>query len=237
MLFSFVKGSPALIIKKEGILVAGDLHIGKEFRLEKSGLHFADATRKMALELLDIYRKTHARRLVLLGDIKDTIGYPPREEFEALASFFNEFRHIKVTVVKGNHDAHLAELLGRIGMAAPVVRELLLRDIAMIHGNALPSSLAMTKKYIIAGHSHIAVNAGGAVAKGWLLACPGKETEERYAGYNKSIKLLVMPAFSSLITGVTVGIDSDGMSMPLMRNRIFDLSTARIYDLDGKLVK
>jgi metallophosphoesterase superfamily enzyme len=234
MKISFIRGSPALMIKTGRILVASDLHIGNEFKLARSGIHFTNATKRMAQDLLETYKKNRARRLVLLGDIKESIGYPPREEFEAIASFFHAFRDIDVSIVRGNHDAHLSEILKRIGISLFPVNELIIDGIALLHGNGMPSEAAMKKDYIIAGHSHIAVNAEGRASKGWLVAGAGKGAPNEYARFNKRIKLIVMPAYNSLITGVSVN-DRDDWTMPLFRRKVFNASTAKAYDLNGKL--
>ena len=222
------------MINSGRMLVVSDLHIGKEFGLSRSGIHFIDATRKMALELRQAYRRNRARKLILLGDIKESIGYPTREEFEAIAAFFHEFRDIDVAIVKGNHDAHLSEILRRIGMNVFPSSELIVDGIAMLHGNRMPSEAAMKKDYLIEGHSHVAVDVDGKTSKGWLVSRPGIGAAREYPAYNKRIRLVMMPAYSRLITGVSVNGRAD-WSMPLFRRRIFDPGTAKAYGLDGKL--
>ncbi len=235
MLASFVKGSPALAVRRWHLLVIGDMHIGKEFKLAKAGIHFPNASQRMAEQLLALYRKSGAHEIIMLGDVKESIGYPPREELEAIAAFFHLLRGIKITVVRGNHDAHLAEILGRIGMNRPPVAELLLKRIAFIHGNAMPSDQAMGMDYIISAHSHTAISVAGRIEKGWLVAGIGPQARRRYSTCNKKIKLIVMPAFSPLITGVSAS-SGTGSSLPLFRNGIFDEESARMYDLDGNEV-
>ncbi len=234
MLISFIKGSPALLLRKERLVVAGDLHIGNEFRLARSGIHYPGASKRMAEELLSICKKQRANGIVLLGDIKESIGYPQRDEFDVIASFFHLFRNMQITIVRGNHDAHIAELLRRIGINTYPVKELLLERIALLHGNAMPSEAAMKREYVIAGHSHIAIDVNGRTEKGWLVSRIGSGAAREYKHYNRRAKLVVMPAFSSLITGVRANTETQ-WKMPLLRRRVFDPSTAKVYDLDGNL--
>ncbi len=236
MLVSFIKGSPALLMERPRAVVVSDLHIGREFKLARSGMHFPGASKRMAEQLLEICRKERSMSIIMLGDVKESIGYPQREEFDAIASFFHALRHMNISIVKGNHDAHLGEILKRIGIGVTPVNELLLGRIAMIHGNGLPSEKAMSKDYILAGHSHIAVEVNGMAQKGWLVAKTGKGAAERYKKYNRRARLVVLPAFSSLITGVRANSEEE-RSMPLLRNRIFDPESARIYDLNGNAVE
>lgn len=236
MLVSFIKGSPALLIERPRTVVVSDLHIGKEFKLARAGMHFPDASRRMAEQLLEICRKERSRSIIMLGDIKESIGYPPRDELDAIASFFHPLRQMNITIVKGNHDAHIGEILGRIGIGISPVSELLVGRIAMIHGNAMPSEKAMGKDYVIAGHSHIAVDVNGIAQKGWLVAKVGSKAPDRYGRYNKRARLVVLPAFNSLITGVRVN-RNEGWAMPLLRNGIFDSASAKVYDLNGNIVE
>lgn len=236
MPLSFIKGSPALLIEKPRTVVVSDLHIGKEFKLARAGMHFPDASKRMAEQLLEICGKERSRSIIMLGDIKESIGYPPRDELDAIASFFHPLRQMNITIVKGNHDARIGEILRRIGIGISPVNELLVGRIAMIHGNAMPSERAMSKDYLLAGHSHIAIDVNGAAEKGWLVARVGPRAAESYERYNKRARLVVLPAFNSLITGVRVGAGRE-WSMPLLRNGVFDPTSAKAYDLDGNIVE
>lgn len=225
------------MVREERLLVVGDLHIGREFRLSGEGIHFPDASARMAAELMELYARERARGIVLLGDVKESIGWPERREADAIASFFRSLGRARVVVVRGNHDARLAEVLGRAGIYAEPVRELLLEKAALAHGNAMVSEAAMAKECIIAGHAHVAVDVSGSTEKGWLVAKTGPGAKDEYSSHNRRIRLVVMPAFSRLITGVRVlagGAAAAAPRMPLLRRRVFDLSTATAYDLQGR---
>ncbi len=235
MSVSFMEGIPALLVDEEKLLVAGDLHIGTEFKLRSSGMHFPNASRRMAVQLLQAYGRSKAKGIVLLGDVKDSITYPSREEMAAMADFFNTLEGIDLTIVKGNHDAHIQSILDRLGYKADVCNELLLEKTALIHGNALPSAEAMLKERIVSAHSHIAAEINGRTEKAWLIANLSTGAKKFYKGYNRRAKLVIMPAFNELIVGIRVNSDLE-WHMPLIRNGIFTAEKAKVYDLDGDLV-
>lgn len=230
---SFINGYPALFVKHERLIVVGDLHIGRDISLKKSGVHIANATDRLLESLILLYKKEKAKGIVLLGDVKESIGYPPKEEYQELARFFYGLRGIDVTIAKGNHDAQIENIVSRLQADARVVKELLLEKVALMHGNALPSSEAMKKNCIVTAHSHPAVSLNGRYEKAWIVARIGRPPK-RYKGFNRKAMLVVMPAFNELITGS----DPSGLSRfaPQFRNKIFDLRSAKIYGLDNKLL-
>ncbi len=230
---SFVTGQPALLVKKEKQLVVSDLHIGLESRLDVSGIHLSNAAEALADDLMSAYGKSGAKGIIFLGDFKERIMHMTREERPALQMLINRLSGIEYSFIRGNHDAHLEEILKGMGIDKKLESEILLKDVALMHGNALPSKEAMEKNYIIAGHGHFAANINGAKKKVWFIAGPGSQAEERYPEYNKKIKLVIMPAFNRAITGTDIS-NGSAEHMPLLRNNIFDFSTATITDLEGK---
>lgn len=225
----FIMGQPAIFIRKERLMAVGDLHIGRDLLLRESGVHVPNATERLIQNLVLLSRRKKAKGIVLLGDIKESLSYPSREEHEELSRFFYELRKFEITITKGNHDPRIEDVIGRIDAKVSVVRELLLDEIALMHGHSLPSEEAMRRKYIITAHSHPAVSINGRLEKAFAVARVGTGAGRFYKSYNKRIKLVIMPAFNELITGSDVG----GIEKfsPLLRKRIFDFESAEIYDL------
>ncbi len=138
-------------------------------------------------------------------------------------------------VAKGNHDAYLAEILSSIGFEAGIEKEIILSDVALMHGNALPSEEAVMKDYIVCGHGHIAAQVNGVDKKAWLVAEAGIGMGEHYKDYNKGIKLVAAPAFNRLIIGSRIGHGTEE-HMPFLNNKLFDLGSAKAYDLYGNFL-
>ncbi|VVB76664.1 Calcineurin-like phosphoesterase [uncultured archaeon] len=236
MLISLIKGAPALLIRKERVLVVGDLHIGIDLKYRASGIHFQGATNKLAEQLLETYKKSGARSIVILGDVKESIGYPRFGEFMELKRFFEALKGIDIRIVKGNHDGGLDRVLKNLELNIVIEKEVLTDNIAMIHGNAWPSDEAMQKRYLITAHEHLAIDVDGKKGKVWLIAKASKKASGKYVKFNKDIKLVVVPPFNELVLGseITEGIKK---RMPLFRENVFDWKSARAYDLEKGLHK
>ncbi|MDE1874276.1 MAG: metallophosphoesterase [Candidatus Micrarchaeota archaeon] len=234
MLVSFVKGAPALMIKRERALVVGDLHIGMHLKLREKGFYFEKATERMASSLLDAYKRSGAKSLVLLGDVKETIGSPRFAEYKELKTFFDAIAGIDTRVVKGNHDGGLEKALANMGFKVPVSTEVDVDGVALTHGNSWPSADAMTKRYVVVGHGHYALVRNDAKEKIWIVAKATKKAAKRYARYNKGIRMVVTPSFNSLISGSALSEKTKGY-LPQFKNDVFDFERAQVYGLDGAL--
>ena len=233
---SFINGVPAALVEKERVVVAGDLHIGIESKFDESKIAFPKATAKMARELLTICKDNNSEKIVLLGDVKDRLANVTRPEMDMLKEFFDILSNIDVRIVKGNHDANLDEILKGLGFNIVIQKEILLDDVALMHGNALPSEDAVMKKYIVCGHGHIAAQLNGVDSKAWLVAPAGVGMKEHYKDHDKGIKLVAAPAFNRLIIGSRVSHETEE-HIPLLSNRLFDFSSMKTYDLYGNMLK
>ncbi|MDE1767921.1 MAG: metallophosphoesterase family protein [Candidatus Micrarchaeota archaeon] len=236
MSISFINAVPALLVEKERVVVAGDLHIGMESKFADSGVMFPNPARRMAEELLLICKENDSKKVVLLGDVKDSLANMVRTDMLMLKEFFDVMKGIDVNIVKGNHDANLDQILGGMGFNIPIAKELLLDDVALMHGNALPSEEAVMKKYIVCGHGHIAAHLNGVDSKAWLVAPSGEGMKEHYKKYNKGIKFVAAPAFNRLIIGSRVSRETEE-HIPLLNNKLFDFAKSDTYDLYGNMLK
>lgn len=236
MLVSPIRGAPALLIRKEKVVVVGDLHIGLDLKYRREGIIFQDATRRMSDRLLGLCRDSGAKRVVMIGDVKESIAYPAFGEFMELKRFFGalDAAGIRMSIAKGNHDGEIERVVSNLGLDIEVGREIFVDGVALMHGNAWPSEEAMTKRYFVCGHMHFAVESGGRLEKAWLMATAGKGIGKRYARYDKGIRLVFVPPLNDMILGSAIRPDL-GESMPLFRQKVFDWKSARIYGLDRKL--
>ncbi|MDE1870119.1 MAG: metallophosphoesterase family protein [Candidatus Micrarchaeota archaeon] len=231
----FLKGKPAMFLKAEQTVVIGDVHIGVESKYVEQGIHFPNAAQRVASQINEICRETKAKRVVFLGDIKERIGFMTPEEKMVLYGFFRRIECEEIVVTRGNHDARLGELLEGFEKKVEIVKEFLVGDFALMHGNALPSREAMRKRFIVTGHVHPALRGFEQIEKIWMIADAGKWARIDYPDCNKKIKLVIAPAFSDLVLGS--GIDeTTKRRMPMLKNDLFEFGSARVYNLDGKLL-
>jgi len=228
----FLEGYPALLVTRERVLVAGDLHIGIESKFEQEGVHIAGAAERMAASLKHLYKESNAKKIVLLGDIKDSISFPSSYEYRELRKFFSRLADIEIVIAKGNHDAYIDRIIKEIGADASIANEIVFDKVALLHGNAWPSEAAMLKDYIVTAHSHFVVERNGTLEKVWIIAGAAPGAAIKYSSFNKSAKLVVMPAFNDLITGSRISGKTKEYS-PLLKHGIFGWESAKIYLLDG----
>jgi len=229
---SFLSGVPALMVGAEKFVAIGDLHVGIEEKFSGSGIAFPNAAKRAGSEVARLCSDSGALGLVLLGDVKHGLGNVTHAEMAELREFFNELRGIRVMIARGNHDAYLDRMLNSMDFGAEVGREILLSDVALMHGNAMPSEEAVMKRYIVCGHAHMAAQVNGIDRKAWLVSPAGPGMEAHYPKYNRGIKLVVAPAFNRLIVGSRMSPETEE-HIPLLGKGLFDFSGARAYDLYG----
>ena len=235
--FLYDRAALLLYSKAERHLVLGDLHLGLERKLSDKGVHLHGGAERMANQIIKMAESEKASSVILLGDIKESIMYPETVERNEIAAFFSMLKDLNVRIAVGNHDGHIDELV-----KVPIQDEILLGNVAMLHGHMWPSDKAMTKDYLIVAHNHVAVSIKdekGALytQKAWMIASVDEDgARERYKEFNKKIKLVVMPAFNDLITGKPVGVSGEKHINPLFRNRIFDYENANVYTMEGSAV-
>ncbi|MCL5239479.1 MAG: metallophosphoesterase family protein [Candidatus Marsarchaeota archaeon] len=235
MLVSFVKGRPALLIRKERALVVGDLHIGMHLKLREKGFYFQRATERMAESLLETYKEAKARRLVLLGDVKESIGSPKFAEYRELKTFFESIAGADTCVVRGNHDGGIGRVLSNMGFKIPVESEMIIGGVALTHGNSWPSSAAMMERYVVVGHGHYALRNNDSLEKIWIVSKVTAKASKKYARYNRAVKLVAAPSFNSLITGSALSPKTK-LYLPMFKNDVFEFGKADVYGMDGSLI-
>jgi uncharacterized protein len=232
----FVYGEPAAVVGrgKERSLVVGDLHIGREIKLARRGIKIYGTSDAMGEQVASLMNKSKARRLILLGDLKDSIIRPDSVEMRMLHSFFRRLSKYPIVLVQGNHDSGLGDVPGLMK-----VKEFRVGNVGMIHGNSLPSEELMKCDCIIAGHDHPAAMVGpedgGHLEKVWVvMGIKSAAASKTYEKPNRRMKLILMPAFNDLITGTDV--NSGRILNPLVRRGIFDTKRAKVYSLKGEII-
>ncbi len=233
MNFEFVKGVPIGYIKKFSCLVIGDIHLGKELKFENKGVTFINVNKKMLENLSDICSQKKIKKIIVLGDIKESIMYPDKNEYSLIKEFFEGIKKkgIDIFIAKGNHDGHLEEVFKQIKINAVIDKEIFLDDFVFMHGNALPSDEAMMKKYLVVAHAHAVYN-GEPI---WIKTIIGKDVKKEYKKFNKKEKLILVPHFNPLLSGLE--LEKVEGFMPIFRNNIFSFKNKKVFTLNGKEIK
>ncbi len=107
-----------VLLAKEGgkkILAVGDLHLGYEEHMNRTGVF---VSRKLFEEMIEHFDRVFEKigrvdEIVLLGDVKHEFGEIMRQEWNDVLKLFEYFssKCEKVVIVKGNHDRILEPIV------------------------------------------------------------------------------------------------------------------------------
>jgi putative SbcD/Mre11-related phosphoesterase len=101
--------------KSKRILVVGDLHLGWEESLNRTGVFVSRKLFDEMIEYLDrvFYKTGRVDEVVLLGDVKHEFGTIMGQEWKDVKSLFDFLLEKcgKVVIVKGNHDVILEPIV------------------------------------------------------------------------------------------------------------------------------
>jgi DNA ligase-associated metallophosphoesterase len=204
---------PSLSLLPEGVvfltesltLVVADIHLGKSAAFRAKGLPVpeGDSARDLA-RLLALAEKSHARHLVIAGDLFHApTGVTPELE-TAFAGFMSQVG-IPVTLVIGNHDVKIS----RVPADLQTVPHLDFNDqIRIIHDPAHAGGDFLH----IAGHWHPVVKIPD-----------GKRTSLRLPCFLSRGNTLVLPAFGSFTGGSILNVRPDDRVFVALRDQVVEL--------------
>ncbi len=202
-------------ITLEDSLILGDIHIGLEDSLKKSGYRLWGVSRQVIANILELVSREHPNRVVFLGDMKDSIGNPTQNELDLLGMLFDNLGPEPV-VVLGNHDGGLRDWLTDRSIEWYPSSGFDYNGYHLFHGNALPSE----RGRLIACHWHPVIRikdkSGGVYTERvWVFV------DTDYG------KLIMMPAFNPFLGGVEISE---------IRDKWIHMDTAEVYLSDGTLI-
>lgn len=227
-----IHGHPALRIGNT--IVVADLHIGVESHLGSKGFHLPSRTPIMRDELLSI--SDDATRLVVLGDVKDSVPGSTKQEFREIPDFFQAMleRFEIVDVVIGNHDTQIDEFLPKHVNILPA-SGMKIGDVGLVHGHTWPSADVMSSRTLITAHNHPNVMFRDGIGKRTTEPCwfraPFNDTQSNYL--QRPGEMIMMPPFNRLLGGSPVNVAEEGFLGPLMNSGMIDIDDAQIFLLDG----
>ena len=229
-----IPGIPALGVGDT--LVIGDLHIGVEAHLHSKGIHLTSRTKEME-KMVDRCGDSFGR-IVLLGDIKDSVPGSNKQEYREIPVFCDHLleRFREVCVVRGNHDTMIEEFLPAAVRIRPATG-MKIGDTGLVHGHTWPSADVMGCETLVLGHEHPHVlfkdKVGSYIPEPCWLRGRFRDAMEgdRYDRLPSSF--IVMPAFNPLLGGSPVNEKGTPMLGPVLSSDLVDLDGASVYLLDG----
>jgi putative SbcD/Mre11-related phosphoesterase len=193
-----------LFDEEEGILVVGDLHLGYEEVLNKTGVMVGRKLfDEMILDFDGVFNKLKSEKrvvseIVLLGDIKHSFGSIMKQEwgdFDRLVNYFNKKFGGKIIITKGNHDVLLKPVVKNY-KNVELVEFYFKKGFGFLHGNKVLDDVKNKKiKTLVMGHWHPAIK---------LKDNFGVKVENfkcYFIGKLKDKKLILVPSFSEYSVG------------------------------------
>jgi uncharacterized protein len=198
----------ALFWPRAGTLVVADLHWGKAATFRAAGIPVPAGSTRDDLARLDLaLGRTHARRLVVLGDLFHArAGRVATGTLAELRRWRGPHTELEMLLVRGNHDRHAGDPSEDLRIncvnAPAFVPPFVLRH--------EPSASATG--FTLAGHVH----------PGLVLSGPALQ-RERLPCFLLREKMAILPAFGSF-TGL-------GMVEPGPRDRAFVVADAEVIEV------
>ncbi len=220
MTLKFIEGYPALLINSN-ILIISDLHLGKINIRDHKVINdvFEDELTKIKY-LLENYS---VRTLIINGDVKEALGRPSKiivkqinEMLDLILSYAD-----KIIIIQGNHDGRIIELLNKKVLMNQQLEVKKLEYVSLnnlrlliTHGhNKLSCEHLKETNIVISAHIHPALSlldSSPLKVKIWgifdiLINC--KDVRQ--------LKWILMPAFASYISGLSLSSISNSMLLEL----------------------
>jgi putative SbcD/Mre11-related phosphoesterase len=258
MQFVFDDRAVVLKSKQEDALVVSDLHLGYEVELEQRGVHIPSQHVDMISRIKDLIETYNVKRLYIIGDIKHSIMIDSSYNWEIVPEFMDTISmNTKTIIIPGNHDGDLEAVLPRRVLLSNVTGTIFKNDeykIGLIHGHAWPSKDVLASNMIIMGHNHPAITRKKRVSATDLgrterirsqatipvvlrstldrhCVCEKMGIEKQEIG--RECKLLILPSFNSLISGIPVNRDTSELQGPFYVNGCIDFPNSDVLSTQG----
>jgi len=251
-LLKIVPGDAALVFSEEAerTLLISDLHLGLEKEMAKKGFRLPAYSVKMVDRVRNLAESFGTNRLVVLGDVKHTVGKVEDIDWGMVPWFFDTMLDLfeVVEVVPGNHDGSIRTVLPQRVVLHPSQGAVLGRGrgrIGVAHGHAWPSEEAIATRNLVIGHSHFTYEMRDPLGSRtreavWVTAEYDVAELMEGAGYSSRAKgkgkLTVMPPFNRLVGGQPINRSKSFEFGPVLSSRSLNLEDADIFLTDGTRV-
>jgi putative SbcD/Mre11-related phosphoesterase len=207
--------APALLIEKN--LIVCDIHLGIEYEMYKKGIRMGSLSRKIQ-EILDDLLTDDITRIIFLGDVKHNIPQTSWREEVDIPNFLSFDR--EMIIIKGNHDGGIEELVD-----VEVRKEIDIHGITLTHGHRTLNQESFPSLLVV-GHSHPAIEFQDE------LGSSMKEKCWVFGHTVKGTRVIIMPAFNPIITGVSLNREQKIPGILFSQN-LLDTAHSDVFLLDG----
>lgn len=248
-MLKIVPGEAALIFSVSGsnTLLVSDLHLGLEKEMARKGFRVPSYSVKMVERIRKLADDYSAERIVILGDVKHSVGKVEDVDWSVLPWFFDTMLDMfpAVEVVPGNHDGSIKTFLPQRIRLHPSEGAVLgegRSKIGVAHGHAWPSEAAIRTGRLVIGHSHFTYEMRDKFGSRsresvWISARYRIEELLSSAGYGTGRKgegdLTVMPPFNRMVGGNPINRPGSFKFGPVLSSGCIGLDDADVFLLDG----
>jgi len=242
----------AALIFREGedaTLLISDLHLGLEKEMAAKGFRIPPYSVKIMERINAIGERYKANRIIVLGDVKHSIGKVEDIDWNIVPWFFDTLLDVfpLVEVIPGNHDGGIRSLLpSRVKLHPSDGVVIGTREkVGIAHGHSWPTEQVISCGRIVMGHSHFRYEMRdrfGARSKEavWLFANYDigdllKKAGRPPAGQGTG-EIVVMPPFNNLVGGQAINSTGGFKFGPVLSSGCVDVKNADIFLLDGTRV-
>ena len=226
--------------KKRRYMVISDLHIGFESHIYTRGIAFDEKIffDEMIQELSDLIKSNRAQAVILLGDLKSTVGSISRQEWQKIPLFFKLLSEITdIYFVPGNHDSNIRFLMPE-NINVMSSKGMVLDDTLLVHGHTMPTTARSYIKKIVMGHIHPVFLRHNSVINGqrvWIYLKIIKEAI--FPGSQGTLDLVILPAFNRYLYAINERRYTKSIS-PIIDKAIKSnaVQQALVVSLDGSIV-
>ncbi|MBD0360979.1 MAG: metallophosphoesterase [Nitrososphaeraceae archaeon] len=227
-------------IKRQRYVVISDLHIGFESHIYTRGIAFDERIffDGMIQELSDLIKSNKAQAVILLGDLKSTVGSISKQEWQKIPRFFKLLSEITdIYFVPGNHDSNIRFLMPE-NINVMSSKGMVLDDTLLVHGHTMPTTARSYIKKIVMGHIHPVFLRHNSVINGqrvWIYLKIIKEAI--FPGSQGTLDLVILPAFNRYLYAINERRYTKSIS-PIIDKAIKSnaVQQALIVSLDGSIV-
>jgi putative SbcD/Mre11-related phosphoesterase len=226
--------------KKRRYMVISDLHIGFESHIYTRGITFDEMIffDEMIRELSDLIKSNKVQALILLGDLKSTVGSISRQEWQKIPRFFKLISEITdIYFVPGNHDSNIRFLMPE-NINVMSTKGMVLDDTLLVHGHTMPTTARSYIKKIVMGHIHPVFLRHNSVINGqrvWIYLKIVKEAI--FPGSQGTLDLIILPAYNRYLYAINERRYTKSIS-PIIDKAIKSnaVQQALVVSLDGSIV-
>lgn len=228
---------PALIVDKS--LIIGDIHLGIEYDIFKSGISIPSQTEKIQKRIDRLILENSVSQLIFIGDVKHNIPIASFQEIKELPDFLEHFsKKLKVIIIKGNHDGEIQKLIPK-SIKIYSGAGFKYKNFSFVHGQSWINPSLLEAEYLILGHNHPAVefwSSGFRTVEHCWLKCKidKKVLEKKYKRKCKIKEAIIMPVFNHLVGGMAFNKKGFKPLGPLFK--AIKWKEADVYLLDGNFL-